>query len=84
MGHHLAKFFNLPHMVHSFEPHTQYMIEAGVWSESSWEAKLLGRYEVKIAKNCSHIFTATQEMMKRIRSWGYKARFSTGTILCWH
>lgn len=73
MGHHLAKHFKIPHMVHSFEPHTQYMVEAGVWKPSSWEARLLSHYEVKIARHCSHIFTATEEMMKRIRSWGSEA-----------
>jgi len=74
MGHHLAKHFKIPHMVHSFEPHTQYMVEAGVWTNKSWEARLLSKYEVSIAKNCSHIFTATEEMMKRIRSWGSEAK----------
>lgn len=74
MGHHLAKHFKIPHMVHSFEPHTQYMVEAGVWKTSSWEARLLSRYEVTIAKHCSHIFTATEAMMQRIRSWGSEAK----------
>ncbi len=51
MGHHLARHFNIPHMVHSFEPHTQYIVEAGVWRENAWEARLLRHYEVKIAKH---------------------------------
>ena len=73
MGHHIARCTNIKHLVHTFEPHNQYMIEAGVWKANAWEAKLLGYYEKKIALHCSHIFTATQGMIDRIKSWGTNA-----------
>jgi glycosyltransferase involved in cell wall biosynthesis len=74
MGHHISKLAGIKHMVHTFEPHNQYMIEAGVWASNSWEAKLLNYYEKKIARRCSHIFTATELMMERLKSWGSDAR----------
>ena len=67
MGHYLARLFGLPHMIHSFEPHTEYMVEAGVWTEKSWEAKLLRRYEKKIALRAKYIFTATAGMINRLK-----------------
>jgi len=41
MGHWLAKLFGKKHIIHTFEPHTQYMIEAGVWSKNSWESQII-------------------------------------------
>lgn len=72
ISHFLSRFFRVPHIVHSFEPHTDYMVEAGVWSEKSWEAVLLKTYEKKIALKCYAIFTATGKMIERLRQAGVK------------
>lgn len=73
ISHILAKITFRKHMVHTFEPHADYMVEAGEWSDDAWETRLLRSFERKVAKRCSHIFTATDGMIERIKSWGTKA-----------
>lgn len=67
MGHWLSKIFHKKHIVHTFEPHTQYMIEAGVWNKDSWEAKWLAKYEHIVAKGADVILTATNAMIKKLK-----------------
>lgn len=74
IGHHLSRLFNLPHLIHTFEPHTDYMVEAGVWSEKSWEARLLRKYEMRVAKGASYIFTATNAMIEKLKSLNIKSK----------
>ncbi len=59
IGHYLSKLSGKPHIIHTFEPHADYMKDARVWSESSWEYKLLKKLEIPIANHCEHIITAT-------------------------
>ncbi|QNF33818.1 hypothetical protein HUW51_14220 [Adhaeribacter swui] len=73
IAHHLATLFRVPHLVHTYEPHTDYMIEAGVWKKSSWEARLLKKSEVKVAFRASFIFTATKAMIDRLKLQGVNA-----------
>lgn len=68
--HILSRIFRKPHMIHSFEPHTEYMVEGGVWASSSWEARLLGRFEKVIARKASVIMTATRAMIERFKKEG--------------
>lgn len=74
-GYLLAIFSNRKHVVHTFEPHADAMIEAGVWRSKSWEAKLLKYFEKKIAKSARLIITATEAMIKKIKEWDVQAEF---------
>lgn len=72
--HFLSRLFRRPHIVHSFEPHTEYMVEGGVWKKNSWEAKLLRHFEKEIAHKAYAIMTATGAMAERLRKDGVKAK----------
>lgn len=74
IGHILAKITFRKHMVHTFEPHADYMVEAGEWAENAWETRLLRSFERKIAKRCSHIFTATDSMIEKLKKAGSTAQ----------
>ena len=63
-----------PHIVHTFEPHTDYMVEAGVWKKNSWEAVLLRYFEKQVAKQASHIMTATDAMIDKLKKQGIKTQ----------
>jgi glycosyltransferase involved in cell wall biosynthesis len=63
IAHYVAGFTGKPHVVHTFEPHTDYMIESGVWKETSWEAILLRKFETRVAKKAAVLMTATQGMI---------------------
>jgi glycosyltransferase involved in cell wall biosynthesis len=67
-GHYLSKMTGCKHVVHTFEPHADYMVEAGVWKKTDWEAKLLYRLQDKVAKGASDIMTATDAMKDRLRN----------------
>ena len=49
-----------PHIIHTYEPHADYMLESGVWSEKSWEYKALKKLELPIARQAHTLITATQ------------------------
>ncbi|MTI32483.1 hypothetical protein [Xanthovirga aplysinae] len=74
ISHFLARFSRRKHIVHTFEPHADYMIESGVWSAKDWEARFLKRLELKVANDCSHIFTATNAMIEKLTGLGVKAQ----------
>ena len=70
IGYLASSLFNLSHIIHSFEPHADYMLEAGVWTRSSWEYKLLKYFEHRVALHCSSLLTATDSMIENIAGWG--------------
>jgi glycosyltransferase involved in cell wall biosynthesis len=70
LGHYVSVISGCKHMVHSFEPHADYMVEAGVWKNSSWETKVLRWHEMKVAHRATYIFTATKLMIERLIDTG--------------
>lgn len=72
IGHFLSTITFKPHIVHTFEPHSEYMVEAGVWNKDSWEYKLSRKYESKVAANCAVILTATNKMITKLENIGIK------------
>lgn len=72
LGYYASKVARVKHMVHTFEPHADYMIEAGVWKETSWETRLMRWHEKKIALHATYIFTATALMIERLKKEGVK------------
>lgn len=73
LSHFISKVSRLPHVVHTFEPHADYMLESGVWNTSSWEYRFLKRMEMVVAKNAVAILTATQLMIETLTKSGVKA-----------
>lgn len=70
IGHIACRAFKLSHIIHSFEPHADYMLESAVWTKSSWEYRILKYYEKKVALGASWVLTATDGMASRLVSWG--------------
>ena len=65
IGHHVAKAKKLPHVVHTYEPHSDYMAEAGIWSRKGWEYSITRSYERKVGRDASLLITGTQRMKDR-------------------
>lgn len=59
IGHCLSILTRIPHAVHTFEPHADYMLEAGVWRKNSWEYRILRFFEKPIAKRAECVITGT-------------------------
>lgn len=64
ISHCISIVAGIPHVIHTFEPHADYMLEAGVWKRSSWEYKLLKKLEIPIANHAEYIITATHNYKK--------------------
>lgn len=65
ISHYLCKITGRKHIVHTFEPHADYMIESGVWQEKDWEAKLIKKTQLQIAQNSHAILTGTQKLIDK-------------------
>jgi glycosyltransferase involved in cell wall biosynthesis len=74
LGYYTAKLSNTKHIVHSFEPHADYMVEAGVWKESSWETRFVRWHDRKIALHASAILTATHLYIEKLKNIGVDSR----------
>ena len=62
-----------PHIIHTYEPHADYMLESGVWGEKSWEYMILKKLEVPIAKQAHTLITATQAYKKILLRKGIRS-----------
>ncbi len=70
IGYFICRLNQVKHYIHTFEPHADYMLEARVWKNFSWEYIFLKKLESIIARQASLIFTATEGMRQRIQTWG--------------
>lgn len=71
ISHYVARFTKRPHIVHTFEPHTDYMVESGVWKRTRWETVMLRKFESTVAKKAFALMTGTQAMIDK---WREKTR----------
>ena len=69
LGHILAKLNRCRHIVHTYEPHADYMLEGGTWSKQSWEFRLLKSWEKIVGRSADALITATQGYKEEAKSW---------------
>lgn len=69
----IGKFSGLKVIVFTYEPHSEFMRDCGVWSESSIKYKLLHRMERKMGMKADYIATGTTHMVERLKDWGSTA-----------
>lgn len=74
IGHYISEREELPHAVHTFEPHASYMVEAGVWSRNSWEYRFMRYYERKVGKSAELLITGSERMKQELKRKGVPAR----------
>ena len=74
IAHFISVISGCRHIIHTFEPHADYMKESGVWSENSWEYKLLKKLEIPIANHAATIITATEAYKKLLIQKGIKSK----------
>lgn len=69
-GYAITSFTNTKHLIHTFEPHADYMREGKTWGENSWKYQMMKRSEIIIAKNAYRLFTGTNEYISVLESKG--------------
>ena len=60
-------------IVFTFEPHSEFMAECGVWSRRSLKYQLLRRMERRMGQRADYILTGTTHMVERLRAEGSRA-----------
>lgn len=73
IAHFISVISGCRHVIHTFEPHAEYMKESGVWTQNSWEYKLLKKLEIPIANHAATIITATEAYKKLLIQRGIKS-----------
>lgn len=74
IGFWAKKKLNIPFCVESFEPHTDYMIEAGEWKKNSVKARILRYYEKKQKLYADYILPVAQNYKERLLQEGIPAK----------
>jgi glycosyltransferase involved in cell wall biosynthesis len=70
----ISRWYKLKLILFTYEPHSEFMTECGVWKKSSLKYKLLNRYERKMGMKADYIATGTKHMVERLHEWKSKAK----------
>ena len=61
-GYLVSKLTGRRLVMDSFEPHSEYMLESGVWAKESFTYRFLQGMEKKMARHAAHIIATTESM----------------------
>ncbi len=61
-----GKLFHFKTLVYSYEPHSQFMIELGIWRSNSMKFKILNYLEQRAGLQGDFILTGTKHMVKEL------------------
>lgn len=67
MGYFIKKMLSTELLVHTFEPHSEFMVDFDIWSGRSVSYKLLHKMENTLSKKADYIMTGTEAMISRIK-----------------
>lgn len=74
MAYVITRMVRMPLCIYSFEPHSDFMAEAGVWSKQSLKYKVLHFIEWRAGCKAEVIMTGTRHMMQKLKSLGARGR----------
>lgn len=63
----LGQRFNLPMAIYSFEPHSAFLAEMGIWKQTGLRHRVLHALEWKAAKRAKVIMTGTRYMVEELK-----------------
>jgi hypothetical protein len=69
-----AKLFRIKHFVYTFEPHSEFMADFGLWDKKGKAYKLLNKFEYWMGMYSDYIGTGTQNMVHRLKEMNSAAR----------
>ena len=70
----ISKIYNIPHLVYSYEPHSSFMYELGLWSNKSLNYIFLNAFERYLGKNSKYVLTGTKYMVNTLIQSGAKGK----------
>ncbi|WP_425390375.1 hypothetical protein [Ekhidna sp.] len=69
-----SKLLKMDLVVYSYEPHSAFMLELGVWKASSLKYRLLHKVEEWVGKYATHIMTGTKWMVEELKKRKTRAK----------
>jgi hypothetical protein len=69
-AHILKSIFSYKHFAYQHEPHSEFMLDFGIWNKASFSYLLLNYFEKRTAKAAEIISTGTDVMVDRLRKEG--------------
>jgi len=70
----ISKIYKIPNLVYSYEPHSSFMYELGLWSNKNPNYLFLNALEKYLSKNSQYILTGTKYMVKTLIKNGAKGK----------
>ena len=70
----ISKIYKIPHLVYSYEPHSLFMYELGLWSNINPNYIFLNALEKYLGKNSDYILTGTKYMVNTLIQTGAKGK----------
>src|SRR5690606_3034331 len=70
VGFIFSKILNLKFIVFSYEPHSQFLADFGLWNRNSLKFKSLNKLENLMGKQGDYIITGTQYLVNKLKAGG--------------
>jgi len=74
VGFIFSKILNLKFIVFSYEPHSQFLADFGLWNRNSLKFKSLNKLENLMGKQGDYIITGTQYLVNKLKAGGAKGK----------
>ncbi len=69
-----AKILWFDNFILSYEPHSEFMVDFGIWKKKSLKYKLLNKIEYIMGIYSTYIATGTSYMVERMKKWNCRAQ----------
>jgi hypothetical protein len=70
----ISRILPLKLILFTYEPHSEFMRDCGVWSSRSLKFRILNKLEKKMGIHANYIATGTSHMIERLKKWNTRAK----------
>jgi hypothetical protein len=67
-----ARILSYRSVIYSYEPHSAFMEELGIWKKSSWNYRILNALEERAGRDADYVLTGTKYMVDHLHAHGAK------------
>lgn len=67
ISHFVSRFFRIPMMIYSYEPHSEFLREFGVWTKYNLTYQILHRLEARVGRKSAYVLTGTRHMVEELK-----------------
>lgn len=71
-GYKIYNLTNIPYIVESYEPHTDYMEESGEWKPNGFKSKIIRKYDSLIRKTAFKLYPVSNQYADKLQKEGIK------------